>query len=85
MNTAQRGNLAKNLLQQKWVFGVQGAELPVTTDSSEGGRVKALPPVIAPPGSNRSINLRLFNQKSVLPEWFLEGGVMTPAMMDLLR
>jgi pilus assembly protein CpaF len=60
------------------------AKLPATAHNPGGGRVKALHPVIAPPGHNPSINIRLFEQKPVLPEWILERGVMTPEMMDLL-
>ena len=32
----------------------------------------------------RSVNIRLFEQKPVLPEWLLERGVMSPEMMDFL-
>jgi len=60
------------------------AKLPATIHNPGGGRVKVLHPVIAPPGRNPSINIRLFEQKPVLPDWLLERGVMTPEMMDFL-
>ena len=50
-----------------------------------GGRIKALHPVIAPPGRNPSINIRLYEQKPVKPEWLLERGMMSSEMMDILR
>ncbi len=61
------------------------AKLPATVDNPGGGRIKALHPVIAPPGRNPSINIRLFEQKPVLPEWILEKGVMNAAMMATLE
>jgi pilus assembly protein CpaF len=61
------------------------AKLPATPDNPGGGRIKALHPVIAPPGRNPSINIRLYEQKPVTPEWLLERGLMNPEMMDLLR
>jgi pilus assembly protein CpaF len=61
------------------------AKLPVTPHNPGGGRVKALHPVIAPPGRNPSVNIRLFEQKPVLPEWILDRGVMSVEMMDLLQ
>lgn len=61
------------------------AKLPVTPHNPGGGRVKALHPVIAPPGRNPSINIRLFEQKPVLPEWILDRGMMSAEMMDLLQ
>ncbi|MFZ6029557.1 MAG: ATPase, T2SS/T4P/T4SS family [Chloroflexota bacterium] len=60
------------------------AKLPATPANPGGGRVKALHPVIAPPGRNPSLNIRLFEQKPVLPEWLLERGVMSAEMMELL-
>jgi pilus assembly protein CpaF len=41
--------------------------------------------VIAPPGRNPSINIRLYEQKPVRPEWLLEREVMNPEMMDILQ
>jgi pilus assembly protein CpaF len=61
------------------------AKLPATSDNPGGGRIKALHPVIAPPGRNPSINIRLYEQKPVTQEWLLERGLMNPEMMDLLR
>lgn len=61
------------------------AKLPATPHNPGGGRVKALHPVIAPPGRNPSINIRLFEQKPVLPEWILDRGMMSAEMMDLLQ
>jgi len=61
------------------------AKLPATKDNPGGGRIKALHPVIAPPGRNPSINIRLYEQKPVKPEWLLERGVMNPKMMDILQ
>jgi pilus assembly protein CpaF len=61
------------------------AKLPATPHNPGGGRVKTLHPVIAPPGRNPSINIRLFEQKPVLPEWILDRGMMSAEMMDLLQ
>lgn len=61
------------------------AKLPATSHNPGGGRVKALHPVIAPPGRNPSINIRLFEQKPVLPEWILDRQMMSAEMMDLLQ
>ncbi len=61
------------------------AKLPATPHNPGGGRIKALHPVIAPPGRNPSINIRLYEQKPVKPEWLLERGMMSPEMMDVLR
>jgi len=61
------------------------AKLPATPHNPGGGRVKALHPVIAPPGRNPSINIRLFEQKPVLPEWILDRQMMSAEMMDLLQ
>jgi len=61
------------------------AKLPATKDNPGGGRIKALHPVIAPPGRNPSINIRLYEQKPVKPEWLLERGVMNHEMMDILQ
>ena len=61
------------------------AKLPATTHNPGGGRIKALHPVIAPPGRNPSINIRLYEQKPVKPEWLLERGMMSSEMMEVLR
>jgi pilus assembly protein CpaF len=47
-----------------------------------GGRIKALHPVIAPPGRNAALNLRLFEQKPVQPEWLLARHLMNSEMMQ---
>jgi pilus assembly protein CpaF len=61
------------------------AKLPATPYNPGGGRIKALHPVVAPPGRNPSINIRLFEQKPVLPAWILERQMMSPEMMALLQ
>ena len=61
------------------------AKLPATQHNPGGGRIKALHPIVTPPGRNPSINIRLYEQKPVKPGWLLERGVMTAEMMDLLR
>ena len=61
------------------------AKLPATPHNPGGGRIKALHPVITPPGRNPSINIRLYEQKPVKPEWLLERGVMNSEMMDILK
>jgi pilus assembly protein CpaF len=62
------------------------ARLARTGDNPGGGRIKALHPVIVPPGRNPSINIRLFEQKPVQPAWLLEKQMMTQEMMaDLAR
>lgn len=61
------------------------AKLPATPHNPGGGRIKALHPVIAPPGRNPSINIRLYEQKPVHPEWLLERGMMSPAMLAALQ
>lgn len=61
------------------------AKLPATPHNPGGGRIKALHPVVVPPGRNPCVNIRLYEQKPVKPEWLLERGVMNPEMMELLR
>jgi len=60
------------------------ARLPATPANPGGGRIKALHPVIAPPGRNPVINIRLYEQKPVRPEWILERGVVNAEMLDFL-
>ncbi len=57
------------------------AKLPPSPDNPGGGRITALHPAIAPPGKNPAINLRLFEQKPVLPEWLIERGAASIEMM----
>ena len=61
------------------------AKLPRTEDNPGGGRVKALHRVITPPGRNHSINIRLYEQKPVLPEWLIERQALSADMMNTLR
>lgn len=61
------------------------AKLPVTPDNPGGGRIKALHPCIVPPGLNPAINIRLYEQKPVLPEWLLERKTLSPEMMETLK
>ena len=61
------------------------AKLPATPHNPGGGRIKALHPVVVPPGRNPCINIRLYEQKPVKPEWLLDRGVMNAEMMELLR
>jgi pilus assembly protein CpaF len=60
------------------------AKLPATRHNPGGGRVKVLHPAIAPGKGYPSVNIRLFEQKPVRPEWLLERRLMSPAMMDFL-
>jgi len=61
------------------------AKLPATPHNPGGGRIKALHPVVVPPGRNPCVNIRLYEQKPVKPEWLLDRGVMNTEMMELLR
>ena len=61
------------------------AKLPPTPHNPGGGRIKALHPVIAPPGRNPSINIRLYEQKPVLPEWLIDHKALSSEMMDDLK
>ncbi len=61
------------------------AKLPATRHNPGGGRVKVLHPAIAPGNGYPSVNIRLFEQKPVLPEWLLERNVMSSEMMEFLR
>lgn len=61
------------------------AKLPATQHNPGGGRIKALHPIVTPPGRNPSVNIRLYEQKPVKPDWLLERGVMTAEMMSLLQ
>jgi len=61
------------------------AKLPATQHNPGGGRIKALHPIVTPPGRNPSVNIRLYEQKPVKPDWLLERGVMTAEMMSMLQ
>ncbi|MGA2110596.1 MAG: ATPase, T2SS/T4P/T4SS family [Anaerolineales bacterium] len=60
------------------------ARLPGSESNPGGGRVKALHPVIAPPGRNPAVNIRLFEQEPVRPEWILRKGMASVEIMDFL-
>jgi pilus assembly protein CpaF len=60
------------------------AKLPATRHNPGGGRVKVLHPVIAPGKGYPSVNIRLFEQKPVLPGWLLERQLMSSSMMVFL-
>ncbi len=61
------------------------AKLPRTEDNPGGGRVKALHRAIVPPGRNHSVNIRLYEQKPVLPEWLIERQALSAGMVGTLR
>jgi pilus assembly protein CpaF len=61
------------------------AKLPATEHNPGGGRITALHPSIAPPGKNPAINIRLFEQKPVLPEWLIQRGAVSAEMMADLQ
>ncbi len=61
------------------------AKLPRSPANPGGGRIKILHPCIAPPGSVPSINIRLYEQKPVLPDWLVERGALSGEMMETLR
>ena len=60
------------------------AKLLPTKHNPGGGRLKVLHPAIAPGNGYPSVNIRLFEQKPVRPEWILERGMMSPEMMSQL-
>jgi len=60
------------------------ARLPATRHNPGGGRVKALHPVIVPGGGYPAVNIRLYEQKPVQPDWLLERQLMAPEMMEFL-
>ena len=61
------------------------AKLPATEYNPGGGRITALHPAITPPGRNPAINIRLFEQKPVLPGWLIERGAVSAEMMADLQ
>jgi pilus assembly protein CpaF len=61
------------------------AKLPSTEHNPGGGRIKALHPVIVPPGRMPSINIRLYEQKPVLPHWLIERQALSAEMMADLQ
>ncbi len=60
------------------------AKLTATRHNPGGGRVKVLHPAIAPGKGFPSVNIRLFEQKPVRPNWLLERGLMSDDMMAFL-
>lgn len=61
------------------------AKLPSSEANPAGGRVTALHPCIVPGTGYPCVNIRLFEQKPVRPEWLLERKQMTREMMNYLR
>ncbi len=60
------------------------ARLARTPANPGGGRIKALHRVIAPPGRNHAFNIRLYEQRPVLPEWLIERQALSAAVMATL-
>jgi pilus assembly protein CpaF len=60
------------------------AKLPATRHNPGGGRIKVLHPVIAPGKGYPSVNIRLFEQKPVRPDWLLGRKLMSSNMMIFL-
>ena len=60
------------------------ARLPGSESNPGGGRVKALHPVIAPPGRNPAVNIRLFEQEPVRPDWILQKEMASAEILDFL-
>ncbi len=60
------------------------ARLPATIQNPGGGRIKVLHPVIVPGNGYPSVNIRLYEQNPVLPDWLLERGLMPIEMMEFL-
>jgi pilus assembly protein CpaF len=61
------------------------AKLPASQANPAGGRVTALHPCIVPGTGYPCLNIRLFEQKPVRPEWLLERKQMTQEMMAYLQ
>ncbi len=59
------------------------AKLPPTRENPGGGRITLVHPVISA-GEYPSVNLRLFEQKPVKPEWLVEKGAISKEMIDFL-
>jgi pilus assembly protein CpaF len=59
--------------------------LPASPHNPGGGRVKALHPAIVPPGRNPAVNIRLFEQTPVRPEWLLAMQLASKEVFDFLR
>jgi len=61
------------------------AKLARTKNNPGGARVKAIHKAIAPPNINHVIEIRLYEEKPVLPEWILEQKEMSRDMMDTIK
>jgi pilus assembly protein CpaF len=61
------------------------ARLPASEHNPGGGRIKALHPAIVPPGRNPAVNIRLFEQAPVHPNWLIEMGLASKEVFDELR
>jgi pilus assembly protein CpaF len=60
------------------------AKLPATRHNPGGGRIKVLHPVIVPGKGYPSVNIRLFEQRPVRPDWLLDRKLMSSNMMHFL-
>jgi pilus assembly protein CpaF len=61
------------------------AKLPASEHNPGGGRIKAIHPTISPPGKVPAINVRLYEQKPVLPAWLVDRQTLSAPMMDDLK
>lgn len=61
------------------------AKLARTKDNPGGARVKAIHKAIAPPNINHVLEIRLYEEKPVLPEWILLQKEMSPEMMGTIK
>ena len=61
------------------------AKLPRTKANPGGGRVKVVHRSIVPPGRNHAVNIRLYEQKPVNPQWLLDRKLMSTEMMDEIK
>jgi pilus assembly protein CpaF len=61
------------------------AKLPRTKTNPGGGRVKVIHKSIVPPGLNNAVNIRLYEQKPVDPQWLLDRKLMSPEMMEEIK
>jgi pilus assembly protein CpaF len=61
------------------------AKLRRTKANPGGGRVKVIHKSIVPPGLNNAVNIRLYEQKPVDPQWLLDRKLMLPEMMEEIK
>jgi len=59
------------------------ARLPATPDNPGGGRITLVHPVLSA-GEYPAVNVRLFEQRPVRPEWVVAQGTLSAEMMDFL-